>query len=277
MKYIDVRKERVPALGFGTWQLENEDCEQAVRHALELGYRHIDTAQMYGNEAAVGRGIESSGIPRDEIFLASKVWIDNLRPEDVVSSTDESLNKLRTDYIDLLLIHWPSQTVPLSETLSAMLDVQEAGKTRHIGVSNFPPAHLNEALELAPVFCDQVEYHPFLSQDALLEEVREHGIMLTAYCPLARGGVAHEPTLKEIGERHGKSAAQVALRWLMDQENVAAIPKAASASHRKENIDIFGFELTDDDMKAISLLVRGERLIDPPFAPEWEAAAGRAV
>jgi len=267
--HIEILGEAVPALGFGTWQITGEECERAVADALARGYRHIDTAQMYENEREVGRGIVASGVDRAEIFLVTKVATDNLAREAVRRSTLESLERLGTDSIDLLLVHWPSPETPLSETLGAMRDLQEEGRVRRIGVSNFPPSRFEEALGITEIFCNQVEYHPFLNQDPLLSTVRERGLLLTAYCPLARGRVAEDATIREIGKVHDKTPGQVALRWLI-QQGIAAIPKASSTEHRAENIDIFDFSLSKEEMERISALRGEERLIDPEWAPEWE-------
>lgn len=267
----EIQGHRVPALGFGTFQLEGRDCYQGVRDALDIGYRHIDTAQMYGNEEQVGRAIEDSRISREDIFLTTKLWFDNLAPGRVRDTAEESLRKLRVEGVDLLLIHWPNDDVPLGDTLAAMLDLREEGKTRHVGVSNFTPSWLRRALERAPVLCNQVEYHPFLGQESLLDEAREHDLLLTAYSPLARGRVPKDSRLQEIGDAHGKSAAQVALRWLIQQPRVAAIPKASTAEHRRANFDVFDFELSEEEMERIHGLARGQRVIDPEFAPAWES------
>jgi diketogulonate reductase-like aldo/keto reductase len=271
MKYAEIQGESVPTLGYGTFELEGKDCVEGVAHALELGYRHIDTAQAYENESEVGEGIHRSGLERGEIFLTTKVWYTDLSREDVLRSVEESLKKLRTDYVDLLLVHWPVDDVPLEETLNAFRALQEQGKVRLMGVSNFPLARLCEAEVLARIFCNQVEYHPFLSQQTLLSHMRKQDILLTAYSPIARGKVMEEGTLQELGSKYGKSPAQVALRWLIQQDHVAAIPKAAKASHRESNIAIFDFELTADEMEQASGLARGERLIDPEWAPRWDA------
>ena len=271
MIYQTIKGEDVPALGLGTWLLEGEACVRSVERALEIGYRHIDTAQVYENEKEVGRGLNQSELDRDDFFLTTKVWRENLEPERVRTSTEQSLKKLGVDYVDLLLVHWPSDEVPVEKTLEAMRKLQEEGKTRYIGVSNFPPARLEEALEVAPLFCNQVEYHPFLSQDELLEVMRPKGMLLTAYSPIARGKVVGDETLGAIGEAHGKSAVQVTLRWLLQQEHVAAIPKAANEDHLASNFDIFDFELSDEEMERIFSLARGQRLVSPEFAPaEWE-------
>ncbi|MFW5924870.1 MAG: aldo/keto reductase [Myxococcota bacterium] len=273
MQYVDTHGAKVPALGLGTWQMQGRTCRDAVEKAIELGYRHFDTAQMYGNEADVGAGLEAAirtgGLDRDDFWITTKLDLGNLARDDVRKSTLEGLKRLSTRRIDLLLIHWPSPEVPLRETLDAMRELVEEGWVGHLGVSNFPPALLKEALGLAPLSCIQVEYHPFLSQHALLELAREHGLMFTAYSPLARGRVNDEPVLQTIGERHGKSPAQVTLRWLMQQDRVAAVPKASSEAHLRENLDVFDFELTPDEMRQVFELERGERIIDPDFAPDW--------
>lgn len=271
MLYVEVRNERIPALGLGTWRLWGEACFQAVTDALEIGYRHVDTAQMYANEDQVGRGVRASGIPRDEIFLTTKIDESNLAAPDVRRSVEGSLHKLGMDYVDLLLIHWPDLAVPLEETLDAMLALQEEGKTRHIGVSNFTPDLFRRATAHAPIACNQVEYHPFLAQDELLELARANDALLAAYSPIARGRVAEDRTLRQIGGRYGKSPVQVTLRWLVQQANVAAIPKSATRKHLQSNFNIFDFTLSTGEMEAIAALARGERLVDPAGAP-WKAS-----
>jgi 2,5-diketo-D-gluconate reductase B len=236
-----------------------------------VGYRHLDTAQAYENEDRVGRALAASEVDREDVFLATKLWSDAIHRDRVGPATEESLHKLQTDYVDLLLIHWPVPDVPLAETLGAMEDLREAGRVRHIGVSNFPPSWTRAALEEAPILADQVEYHPFLGQRALLELAREHDFLLTAYSPLARGKVGRDPTLREIAESHGATPAQVALRWLIDQDHVAAIPKATSPERIEENLGAQDVELSDEDRRRIDALERGERLIDPEWAPDWEA------
>lgn len=270
MKHQTIRGVQVPALGLGTWELSGETCTKAVEHALALGYRHIDTAQGYDNEAQVGLGLERSGVPRDAVFLVTKVKPDNFSRDKAAPSVHESLRKLRTDYVDLLLLHWPNPEVPVEETLGALRELQDAGAVRHLGVSNFTPSQVLEAREHADVFTDQVEYHPYLSQDRLLAQARELDYLLTAYSPVARGKVLDDPTLQEIGEAHGKTPGQVALRWLVQQDHVAAIPKAASAKNRERNLDIFDFELSDEEMARVAALDRGERLVDPGDGRDWE-------
>lgn len=264
-------KIEVPAIGFGTWELTGHSCRKAILHALDIGYRHVDTARAYGNEKDVGAALEEAGISRDDVFLTTKIEPQNLAADKVLKCMDESLENLKTDYVDLLLIHWPSpEQVPLQETLEAMKLLKADGKTRSIGVSNFTPSLLKQALETANILCNQVEYHPFLSQRKLLRFARRHDLMLTAYSPLAKGEIMNNPTLIRIGNAHGKNPAQVTLRWLIQQDNVVVIPKAADPEHRAANFNIFDFELTDDEMSSISNLDRGQRLIDPEFAPQWE-------
>ncbi|MDS0283418.1 aldo/keto reductase [Haloarcula onubensis] len=252
MEHIEVQGASVPALGLGTWQLTGPTCTETVRTALELGYRHVDTAQAYGNERQVGLGIEAADVDREDVFLVTKLDGSNRDPKSVRRSTRESLNKLGTDYLDCLLIHWPNTPwmAPLSETVGAMNDLVDDGVVDHIGVSNFSPARLDRARDLseAPILTDQVQYHPYWDQRQLLDYCRIHDVLLTAYSPLARGGVLSDPALVTIGNRYGKSPAQVALRWLVQQDGVAAIPKASSRDHLEANMAVFDFELTDDEM-----------------------------
>ncbi|HKH12775.1 MAG TPA: aldo/keto reductase [Rubrobacter sp.] len=256
MEHQNIKGEMVPSLGMGTYRLTGEECAGAVGLALSLGYRHLDTAQMYGNEAEVGRGIEDSGVDRGELFITTKVWPSDYEHDKVISKTRESLKKLRAEYLDLLLMHWPGDGVPLGETLGAMRELQEDGSVRHVGVSNFSPALVEEAAGHVDVFCNQVEYHAYRRQDALLGQAREMDYLLVAYRPLSRGGVENDATLREIGRAHGKTAAQVALRWLVQQEKVSAIPKAAGEAHLQANLDVFDFELSEEEMDRVSALGR---------------------
>ncbi len=269
MIYHTIRGVQVPALGFGTWPLKGDECREAVRDALSAGYRHVDTARMYGNEEEVGKGVREGGVPREEIFLTTKLWYTELTRGKVVDSLHSSLRRLQTEYVDLLLVHWPSFDVPLAETMEAMTGLQQQGKVRQVGVSNFPPGLLQEALGYAPVFCNQVEYHPFLAQTALLDVCRQNDVLLTAYSPIAHGAVMEAPVLGDIGRKYGKSPVQVTLRWLVQQPHVAAIPKAASPDRRRQNLDIFDFELTPAEMEQIFGLDQGKRLINPHHAPQW--------
>jgi 2,5-diketo-D-gluconate reductase B len=248
LEYQTIKGEKVPSLGLGTYRLTGNACEVAVERALGMGYRHVDTAQMYGNEAEVGRGLEDSGVERGEIFLTTKVWPSDFAHDRVISKTRDNLKRLRTNYVDLLLMHWPGDGVPLGETLGAMRELQDEGSVLHIGVSNFSPSLLGEATEHAEIFCNQVQYHPYRSQDTLLAQAREMDYLLTAYTPLSRGGVQGDATLREIGEVHGKTATQVTLRWLVQQDKVSAIPKATGEEHLAENLDVFDFELSEEEM-----------------------------
>lgn len=272
MKFIEVKGARIPALGFGTFEITGNPCIRMVHYALEVGYRHVDTAQIYENEAQVGKALKDSGVDREQIFLTTKVWMDKLAHADVKRSTEDSLRKLKTDYVDLLLIHWPNDKFPLAKTLQALAELRAEEKTRYIGVSNFTVALLQEAVQEqgADLLCNQVEYHPFLSQKPVLDYLRSQELMLTAYSPLARSEVIKDKTMLEIGEKHAKSPAQVALRWLLQQHHVAAIPKAASERHCLANLQLFDFELTEEEMATITALGGNRRLIDPPWAPRWD-------
>ncbi|HVL98160.1 MAG TPA: aldo/keto reductase [Egibacteraceae bacterium] len=270
MHAVRIQAVEVPAIGLGTWQMNGEACREGVRHALQAGYRHIDTAQMYGNEEQVGQGIRDAGVDRDAIFLTTKLNAGALAPERVGPETEASLRRLGTDRVDLLLIHWPHPAIPLAATLDAMRRVVDDGKATHIGVSNFPSGMLREAIREAPILTNQVEYHPLLAQDRLLAVCREEDVLLTAYSPLAKGRILDEVELKEVAEAHGRTVGQIALRWLVQQDRVAAVPKSASPQRREENLAVFDFTLTDEEMARITALARSERLINPSFAPDWE-------
>lgn len=274
MDYIALKGAKIPALGFGTWAVSGSGAYQTTRQALELGYRHIDTAQIYGNETEIGRAIRDSGIRRDEIFLTTKIAPSNLRAAAAKRSHEESLQRLGLDHVDLLLIHWPNETVPLGETLAALAGLRAAGKTRYIGVSNFTVQLLRESVEKhgADLLCNQVEYHPYLAQRAVLAAGRRYGMMLTAYAPVARGRVFRDKTLVAIGKKYGKSPAQIALRWLIEQDGVAAIPKAAKREHAAANIAIFDFALSAEDRATIDALAEGDRMVEwGGYSPDWDA------
>ena len=273
MNRISVKNVTVPALGFGTWALSGNVAYQATRMALDLGYRHIDTAQIYGNEAEIGRAIRDSGIPRGEIFLTTKIAPSNLRAADVRRTHEESLRHFGLDQVDLLLVHWPNARIPLGETLEALTALRDAGKARSIGVSNFTVALLRDCIERygADIICNQIEYHPFLSQLALKEMIARCGLMLTAYAPVGRGRVFTDKTLVAIGRKYGKSGGQVALRWLLDQDKVCAIPKAARREHAAANINIFDFTLSPEDRAAIDALAEGDRMVEwGGYSPDWD-------
>jgi 2,5-diketo-D-gluconate reductase B len=261
----------VPRLGFGTFQLGGDEAYRAVRTALEVGYRHIDTAQGYDNEVQVGRAIADSEVDRDDVFLTTKIKPSLAAPADVHASTRKSLEDLAVDRVDLLLLHWPAEHVaPLEDTLAAMSELRESGATRTIGVSNFPSALLRRAYELAPIVTDQVEHHPFLAVSAIEKVLHEHGGFLTSYSPLARGEVLDDPTLREIAETHGVTPAQVSLRWMLQRPADVAIPKSASPDRIRANFDVFSFALSDEEMARIDALDEGRRLIDPDGGPEWD-------
>lgn len=273
---IGIKGTEVPALGFGTYKLRGAECTSAILTALDTGYRHIDTAQIYENEDAVGDALKQTGVAREDIFLTTKVWMSNVGPDALQASVDESLKKLKTDYIDLLLIHWPTEAVPFKDQMIGLLETQEAQKAKLIGVSNFTVRQMKTVVEDLGVgiACNQVEYHPFLAQTPVLNYAHSHGMFVTAYSPLARGQVRDEKILQEIGLKYSKSPGQITLRWLLQQGGVAAIPKAGSASHIEDNFDIFDFELASEDMLAISALARPDgRMINPDWAPAWDRAA----
>jgi diketogulonate reductase-like aldo/keto reductase len=272
MRYVDANGAKIPAIGLGTWELRGRACARLVEQALKLGYRHIDTAQVYENEREVGEGLRTSGVRREDVFVTTKVWTTHFAPNDLVRSTKESLAKLRLSEVDLLLLHWPNPQVPLSETLGALARVREIGMVRHIGVSNFTVALIEEAVEAcpAPLVCDQVEYHPYLDQTKVREACARHGMGLVAYSPVAKGRIKDDATLTRIGRVHGKTAAQVCLRWLV-QQNVAAIPRTSRIERLSENIDIFDFTLSDEEMAEISAMGSAKgRLTDYGFAPKWD-------
>jgi 2,5-diketo-D-gluconate reductase B len=285
MIFVDMRGRQVPALGYGTWALTGGECERAVAMAIELGYRHIDTAQSYENETEVGRGWVGSGLRRPELFITTKIarLVNPIaRVTDptgnsaahVRAGVEASLEKLRTDYVDLLLIHWPSPHVPMAETLDAIERLKSAGKVRALGVSNFPVAQMREATEQLrrEIACNQVEYHLLLSQRAVIDYAHEHGIAVTAYCPLARGQLIGHTVVERVAKKHGKTANQIGLRWLLEQRGVLAIPKAGSLPHARENISIFDFALDADDRRVLDALPGNTRLVSPAWAPKWDAA-----
>ncbi len=273
MKHLTVGGIEMPALGLGTWPLSGEICRDVVRAALESGWSHVDTAAMYANEKDVGAGLRAAGRPRDSYFVTTKVWHDSLDPERILKSCEHSLDRLGLDHLDLFLIHWPNPAVPLKEQVEALVELRDRGWTRAIGVSNFTAALVREAQDLADgrLAVNQVEYHPFLSQKRVREALDEAGMALTAYSPIAKGKVAEAQPIRDIARRHGKTEVQVALRWLMQQDNVAAIPKTSSPARLEQNAAIFDFELDAEEMAAIdALAVPGGRGVDPAWAPGWD-------
>ena len=252
MHNVEVQGVSIPALGFGTWKLTGKDCEESVADALEIGYRHIDTARMYENETEVGRGMTASGVPREDVFLVTKIWPQDFAKDRARKAAEDSLRQLNVDYVDLLLLHWPSSDTPLAETLGVLAALREEGKIRHAGVSNFPNHLLDESLEIMPILTNQIEYHPYTDRAAVVEHCQARDVMITAYTPLARGAVDKDPVIRRIAERYGKTPAQVTLRWLIQQDKVSTIPKAATPDRRRENLDIGDFTLDDEEMAAIN-------------------------
>jgi 2,5-diketo-D-gluconate reductase B len=260
----------IPAIGFGTWRLSGRDCSDGVADALAAGYRHVDTARMYGNEEEVGQGLRASGVERGSVWLTTKVWPDDLAPERVRASLERSLRALGTEYVDLFMIHWPNPRVPLAATLEGMSGLRDEGRTREIGVSNFTSAQFREALDLAPVIVNQVEYHVYLDQSPVLEVCRERDAELTAYRPLGKGQVTSDPVMAEIAAAHGATPAQVALAWLVGQEAVSAVPKASSPERRRENLGALGVELSADERARIDALPKDRRSVQTAWSPEWD-------
>jgi 2,5-diketo-D-gluconate reductase B len=272
MQFVEANGAKIPAIGLGTWELRGRACARLVEQALKLGYRHIDTAQVYENEREVGEGLRASGISRDEVFVTTKVWTTHFAPNDLERSVKESLTRLHLSEVDLLLLHWPNPRVPLQETLGALARVRQLGMSRHIGVSNFTVALIDEAVAACPepLVCDQVEYHPYLDQTKVMDGCARHGMAVVAYSPIAKGRIKNDQTLAGVGRAYGKTAAQVCLRWLM-QQNVSAIPRTSKIERLSENIDIFDFALSADEMALISQMGSPSgRLTDFGFAPKWD-------
>ena len=265
---VEAQGAKMPAIGFGTMELPHRPAE-LVAAAIEAGYRHIDTARKYGTEERVGEGIRASGIGRGDLFVTTKVTEENAREADFLRSVKTSLQALRLDYVDLLLVHWPQPKVPFSETLGALAKAKRSGMTRHIGVSNFTLAMLDEAVRACPepLVTNQIEYHAYLPQDRMIAALKRHGMILTAYCPVARGKL-----LGAIARARGKTHAQICLRWLVQQPMVTAVPRALEERHIVENLDVFNFSLTPEEMRRISALRKTNiRIADPPErAPKWD-------
>jgi len=277
MTVVEANGARIPAIGLGTMTLKEQVCIDAIKTALRLGYRHLDTAERYGNEEWVGEGLRqglaASGVRREEAFVTTKVYWDKLAPGDFERSVEESLARLKLPWVDLLLIHWNNPKVALSDSISALCAAKRKGQTRHIGVANFTTAMLDEAVKLAsePLVTNQIEVHPFLDQGKVLAACRRHGVSVTAYCPLARGKVPGNETLERIGKAHGKSAAQVALRYLA-QQAIIPIPRTANPDHLAADFAVFDFKLGDGEMAEIAALKRLDgRVVNPPHAPKWDS------
>lgn len=271
MSFVDANGARIPALGLGTWELRGH-CARIVEQALRLGYRHIDTAEIYDNERDVGQALRESGIGRDDVFITTKIWQANLAPRQFERSTKECLSRLRLSEVDLLLIHWPNPRIPLGETIDALCKMKRAGFARHIGVSNFPVALMDEAVKLAsePLVNNQIEWHPYLDQSVVVAGARRHGLSVTAYSPIARGQAAGDETLARIGAVHGKTAGQVSLRYLVQKGGIV-IPRTSRVERLSENMAIFDFALTEAEMTQIDRLGNPKgRIITWSGAPEWD-------
>jgi diketogulonate reductase-like aldo/keto reductase len=277
MNVVEANGARMPAIGLGTMTLKEQVCIDAIKTALRLGYRHLDTAERYGNEQWVGEGLHqglaASGLRREDVFVTTKVYWDKLAPGDFERSVEESLQKLKLPSVDLLLIHWNNPKVALADSIASLCNAKKKGQTRHIGVANFTSAMLDEAVRLAsePLVTNQIEVHPFLDQSKVLAACRKHGLSVTAYCPLARGKVAGNEVLERIGKAHGRSASQIALRYLV-QQGIMPIPRTANADHLAANLAVFDFKLSDAEMAEIAKIKRPDgRVVNPAHAPQWDA------
>jgi 2,5-diketo-D-gluconate reductase B len=265
---------RIPLLGLGTWELRGRTCARIVEQAIRLGYRHIDTAQMYDNEREVGEGVRASGVKRNEVFVTTKIWPTHFSPPELARTAKDCLVRLRMSEVDLLLLHWPNPNIPLSETIGALCKVKRDGLARHIGISNFTVALVEEAVGLAtePLACNQIEVHPFLDQTKVIDACRKHGLAVVAYTPLARGRAMRDPVLAEVGKQHGKSAVQACLRWLV-QQDIVVIPRTEKVERLSSNAALFDFTLSEPEMKRIGGLAHpGGRVVNYSFsgAPQWD-------
>jgi diketogulonate reductase-like aldo/keto reductase len=277
MTVVEANGARIPAIGLGTMTLKEQVCIDAIRTVLRLGYRHLDTAERYGNEEWVGEGLHqglaATGLKRADVFVTTKVYWDKLSPGDFERSVEDSLGKLKLPFVDLLLFHWNNPKVALADSIASLCNAKKKGQTRHIGVANFTSAMLDEAVRLAsePLVTNQIEVHPFLDQSKVLAACRKHGLSVTAYCPLARGKVAGNEVLERIGKAHGRSASQIALRYLV-QQGIMPIPRTANADHLAANLAVFDFKLSDAEMAEIAKLKRPDgRVVNPAHAPQWDA------
>jgi 2,5-diketo-D-gluconate reductase B len=272
MQVVDAHGVKIPQIGLGTMTLKGDVCVQAVKDALRAGYRHIDTAWFYGNEKEVGEGLRQSGVKREEIFLCTKVRETHLEPDKFRQSLEESLANLQLPFVDLLLIHWNNKDIPFKTSVGALCKAKKDGFARHVGVANFTTTMLDEAWAVTsePLVCNQIEMHPFLNQDKVLVACKKHGMAVVAYCPIARGKVPGADVLERIGKAHGKSAAQVSLRYLV-QRGVCAIPRSSNPEHLRANLDVYDFELTPGEMTELKALnANSMRVVNPPHAPQWD-------
>ena len=269
-----VGEARIPALGLGTWDLRGEACAAIVSEALRLGYRHVDTAQGYENEKAVGEGLRASGVRREDVFVTTKVRPELISQGTLQRSAEESLRRLGLNEVDLLLIHWPNPAIAIAEAVTALSDAKRKGLARHIGVSNFTIAALDEAVRNSPepIVTNQVEYHPYLDQRRLLGAIRGHGLVVTAYCPIALGKVVGDPVIGAVARAHDRTEAQVTLRWLIQQGDVVALPRTSKVARLAENLSVFDFVLSTEEMEQMSDLTRpGAKLINQPgWVPVWD-------
>jgi 2,5-diketo-D-gluconate reductase B len=277
MNVVEANGAKIPAIGLGTMTLKGAVCVEAVKSALRLGYRHVDTAERYGNESEVGeglaQGLAAAGLKREDVFVTTKVYHDKLAAADFQRSFDESLQKLNLPWVDLLLIHWPNPNVPLAETLGVLCKARREGRAKHIGLANFTTSLLDQAVKLAsePLVTNQIEVHPFLDQSKVLAACRKHRLSVIAYCPIARGKVPGNEVLERIGKAHGKSSSQVALRYLV-QQSIIPIPRTATPQHQAANLAVFDFTLSDAEMAEIGNLKRPDgRVVNPPHAPKWDS------
>ena len=271
---IEAKGFAIPAVGLGTWMLRGRDCARLVEQAIRIGYRHIDTAQMYDNEREVGEGLHASSVKRGDVFVTTKVWPSHFAPRDLERAARDSLSRLRLRELDLLLLHWPNPQIPLADTLGALCKVKRDGLTRHIGVSNFTVKLIEEAVRLStePLICNQIECHPFLDQSKVIAACRKHGMAVVAYSPIARGGAGKDKILARIGAAHGKTAAQVCLRFLVQQQ-IAVIPRTSKERRLSENAGVFDFTLSAQEMKEIASLSRRDgRVVDWSYSgsPQWD-------
>jgi 2,5-diketo-D-gluconate reductase B len=265
---IKTKSAEVPDIGFGTYKLTGPQAIIAVEYALGVGYRHIDTARFYENEAEIGKAVKNSSLARESVFITTKIFPNDFRR--LVKATEESLQNLKMDYVDLLLLHWPSDDESNKIAVDSLNEVLNKGLTKSIGVSNFNIDKLSKAMERAPIICNQVEYHPYISQEKMLAFLNEHNLLLTAYSPLAKGKVVRDWIIMELAGNYGKTVSQVVIRWLLQQGNIAVIPKATSKERIKENFDIYDFELIDEDMRIISGLSTNHRITNPAWSPIWD-------